>query len=144
MPTPKKLKPAEFAAHAVTVALARGLTATALTAFLDAHTLWRGLRAELEIYAEAEAAALAALAPDALLVALLPPETVAALTPAKRKDLRGRIRAEAEGRGRATAALLRLINTQVAASEAAGPSFRAAAAARLEEYLQPVPAPETT
>lgn len=137
MPTKTTLRPAEFAAHAVTVALGRGLTATALEAFLNGTILWRGLREELRVYAVNEAAALAAIGPDALLAEFLGADKAAALTPAKRKELRGRIRAEAEGRSRATAALLHLIDTQVAACDAAGPAFRAAEAERTAAYLNP-------
>ena len=141
-PTPKPLKPAEFAATVVTRALARGLPAEALTAFLTTGIVWRSLRADLFIYAVNEAAVLAGLHADTAMSELLTADSLAALTPAKRKELRGRIKAEREGRTRASAALLALVDSQIAALDAAGPSFRAAEAQRLAENLDPSTSPQ--
>ena len=135
MNTPKKLNPAAFAALAVTQALGRALPPEALEGFLDSMTVWKGLLAELQRYAGPEADALAAIRPDELLTLHLGAEKAAALTVDKRRELRGRIHAEAAGRAKTTAALLHLITNQVASGTNAGPAYRAAYEAREAEYL---------
>lgn len=134
MNTPKKLNPAEFARKFVTIMLARQLPAEAITAALDAGTLWKGLRAELAIYAQHQDAVI--IRPDDAPL-ILPPGVWEGLTPAKRKEFRNAINKEAAAHRQMLAAVRRFVEGQAAAVDAGSPAFREAYAERFEEYATP-------
>lgn len=131
---------ADIADNFVNRCLAKGLTDKALTAAMDAITLWRGIAAEYEVYAQAQDA----IVIDAAAVThLFPPGYYEALHPGIRERLKKMIQQREKQHRQGLREVRAFIAQQVGSSNRGSAAFKEAYEERLKEYLGEPAEPST-
>lgn len=131
---------ADIADNFVNRCLARGLSEKALTAAMDAITLWRGIAAEYEIYADEQDAI---VINPAEVANVFPPGYYNDLHPDIRDRLKKMIRQREKYHRQGLSEVRAFIAQQVGSSNRGSAAFKEAYGDRLKEYLGE-PAEHTT